>query len=141
MLCREQAAQLRRDHDRIVQAGATLALVGQGTPAESAAFARELELPYAVFADPDRIAFAAYGLMEGGPSAFLHPTAAGRAVRALLRGVGFGRPVGSIWQLPGAFVIDHTGIIRFAKPALHAADIPTTEDLLHAVQGATITAA
>ncbi len=131
---------MRRDHERIVQAGATVAVIGQGTPAESAAFSRELSLPYAVLADPDRDAFAAYGLIEGGPGAFLQPTAAGRAVWALLRGVGLGRPVGSIWQLPGAFVIDRSGIVLFAKPALHVADTPTTEDLLQAVQSATITA-
>lgn len=139
MLCREQAAQLRRDHGRVRREGAKLAVVGQGTPAEAAAFARELALPFPVLADPDREAFAAYGLIEGGPGAFLHPTAAIRVVRALLRGAGFGRPVGSTWQLPGAFVIDHEGVVRFAKPALHAADTPSTDDLLQAVRGAQTT--
>ncbi len=140
MLCREQAAQLCRDHDRVLQAGATLAVVGQGTPIESAAFERDLGLFFTVLADPDRAAFAAYGLMEGGPHAFLHPTAVGRVVWALLRGTGVGRPVGSTRQLPGTFVIDRGGIVRFAKPALHAADTPTTEDLLNAIACATITA-
>jgi len=140
MLCREQAAQLCRDHDRMVRAGATLAVVGQGNPDESATFVRDLDLPFAVLADPDRAAFATYGLMEGRPGAFIHPTALGRVLRALLRGAGAGRPVGSTRQLPGTFVIDRGGIVRFAKPALHAADTPTTEDLLNAISGATISA-
>ncbi len=130
---------MRRDYHQMHHVGASLALVSQGTPVESAAFARDMELPFPVLADPNRVAFAAYGLADGGPTAFGHPTAVLRAARALVTGVGIGRPIGSTRQLPGTFVIDRGGMVRFAKPAIHAADTPTTEDLLQAVQSAMIT--
>jgi peroxiredoxin len=125
---------LRRDHQRFLAAGTALVVVGQGTPEQTTAFVRRLGLPYPVLSDPERAAYAAYGLIEGGPKAFLTP-AAGRAfLRSLLDGAGGGRVVGNPRELGGAFVVDRAGIVRYAKPAAYAGDHASTGDLLAAVR-------
>ncbi len=127
---------MRRNHQRFLAAGGTLAVVGQGNPAQTAAFVAKLKLPYPVLADPERVAYSAYGLIEGGLGALLSP-AAGRAyLRSFLSGAGGGPTVGHPRQLPGAFVIDRAGIVRFAQPGRHAGDTPTTDELLVAVRNA-----
>jgi peroxiredoxin len=121
---------LRRHHGGFTEAGGRVVAVGQGSPAEAAGFARALELPYPVLADPARRGYAAYGLVEGGAGAFLNAATGMGVARALLRGSRGGRVVGNARQLPGAFVIDRAGIVRFATAARHAADTPSAAALL-----------
>ena len=130
MLCREQAAQLRRHHDDFNQAGGRIVAVGQGTAAETAAFASDLELPYTVLGDPDRDGYRAYGLSEGGAAQFLSLATLKGYWRAFRSGAGMTKPVGNVRQLPGAFVIDATGIVQYSHPGSHAADTPGVEELL-----------
>jgi len=126
---------LRRDHGRFIEAGLSLVLVGQGTPAETAEFGRKLDLPYPVLADDDRRAYRAYGLTEAGARQFFRPETARAFVRSLISGAGGGRPVGDVRQLGGAFVVDRAGIVRLAHPSAYPGDHPTTDDLLSAVAG------
>ena len=124
---------MRRADGRFAEAGATLVVVGQGMPKQTDEFARSLQIPYPVLADPERTAYAAYGLVEGGARAFLNP-ASGRAyLRSFVSGAGGGRPVGNPRELGGAFVVDRSGTVRFAHPARYAGDTPTTGKLLDAV--------
>jgi peroxiredoxin len=124
---------LRRAHGRFVDAGATLAVVGQGTPEQTVEFVDKLELPYPVLADPKRTAYAAYGLAAGGAKAFLNPASARAVLRSIVSGAGGGRPVGDPRELGGAFVVDRDGRIRLAHPARYAGDTPTVDELLAAV--------
>ena len=45
---------------------------------------------------------------------------------------------GSFMQMPGTFVIDDTGMVRFAHRNRHVADSPRTEALLDAIAGRAI---
>lgn len=122
--------QLRRRHDRVVKAGGRVVAVGQGTPAETTTFVSKLKLPYTVLGDPERISYRAYGLSEAGAGQFLSLTTLKGYWRALRSGAGMARPVGNVRQLPGAFVIDSMGIVRYSHPGTHAAHTPTIEELL-----------
>ncbi len=126
---------MRRDHGRFEAAGSAIVAVGQGSPDDTARFAADLELPYPVLADPDRVAYRAYGLVTGGLGALAGPAAGRGYLRAVLGGAGGGRMVGDARQLPGAFVVDQTGTLRYAHPATHAADTPSAEELLAVVTG------
>lgn len=134
MLCREQAVQLRRHHDDFTATGGRIVAVGQGTAAETASFVSELELPYTVLGDPDRAGYRAYGLTEGGASQFLSVATLKGYWRAFRSGAGMTKPVGNVRQLPGTFVVDSTGVIRYSHPGGHAADTPDAEELLTKVQ-------
>lgn len=88
-----------------------------------------MALPYPVLPDPERRGYAADGLAEGGSGAFLHAGTGLGVARAPLGGAGGGRVVGNARRLPGAFAIDRAGLVRFAKPARHAADTASAADL------------
>lgn len=134
--CRQHAAQLRRDYDRFGSAGLHLVAVGQGTPEEGAEFQRRLKLPYPILVDADRAAYRAYGLREG-TSKEMTGFAVGTAFfRSLLRGHWPGRvgTHGSVSQLPGEFLIDREGILRYAVRPNQPSDIPATDDLIAAAR-------
>ncbi len=124
---------MRRAQPRFRDAEAVLAVVGQGTPEQTAEFVGKLDLPYPVLAEPKRTAYAAYGLAVGGAKAFLNPASARTFLRSFASGAGSGRPVGDPRELGGAFVVDRRGKICLAHPARFAGDTPTVDDLLAAV--------
>jgi peroxiredoxin len=125
---------LCRHHDQFVEAGGRIVAVGQGTAAETAAFASELELPYTVLGDPDREGYRAYGLTEGGAAQFLSLSTLAGYWRAFRSGAGMTKPVGNVRQLPGTFVIDATGVVQYSHPGSHAADTPSADELLARVR-------
>ena len=92
-------------------------------------------------ADPDRSAYAAYGLIEGGAKEFLNGATARAYLRSFAGGARGGRPIGNPSELGGAFVIDHAGTVVLAHPARYAGDSPTIEDLLAAVAAVPLPAA
>jgi len=124
---------LRRDYHGFVDLGASLVAVGPATPAETAAFVRDLALPFPVLADPTLAAYRAFGLAKGTPWQVLGPAVLLAHLRGLLRGARPGRVAGDVWQLPGAFIIDRGGILRVAKPAVHVGDHLSSTELLAAV--------
>ena len=127
---------MRRDHHRLTDAGLTLALVGQGTRDETAEFVQKLKLPYLVLADDERVAYAAYGLIEAGAREFFRPETGRAYLRSVLSGAGGGKPVGNVRQLGGAFIVDRTGIVRLAHPSAYPGDHATTAALEGAVVAA-----
>jgi peroxiredoxin len=126
-------AQLRRDEHHFVDAGASLVAIGPATPAETTTFVRDLDLPFPVLADPTLAAYRAFGLAKGTPRQVLGPAVLLAHLRGLLRGARPGRVAGDVWQLPGAFIIDRDGILRFAKPARHVGDHVSSTELLDAL--------
>ena len=124
---------MRGDHGRFTDLGATVVAVGQGTAEQTRAFAHHMELPYLLLGDPARTAYAAYGLVRGTLRQLLGPAVIRVHLQGLVRGVQPGRIIGDPRQLPGAFVIDRAGMVRYAKPGKHAGDQPSTEELLRAV--------
>ena len=124
---------MRRDHARFGDLSATVVAVGQGTAAQTRAFAHHLELPYLLLGDPERTTYAAYGLNIGTLRQLLGPAVIRVHLRGLLRGSRPGRIMGDPRQLPGAFVIDRSGVVRYAKAGKHAGDHASNAELLAAV--------
>ena len=123
---------MRRARPALAAAGLDLLMVGMGTPEQTAAFARELDLPFPVLADPERAVYRAYGLPETTPRAMLRPASGKALARALLGGHRGGRPVGDPRQLGGAFVVDRQGIVRLSRPSASLGDHATVGELLAA---------
>ena len=124
---------MRRAAPELRAAGLAVAVVGMGTPEQTAAFGREVDAPFPVLADPERAAYRAYGLAELGAKEFLTLDAAKAMLGAVLRGNRGGRPVGNTGQLGGAFVIDREGTVRWAKPSASPGDHVSAAELLAAV--------
>jgi peroxiredoxin len=135
--CQAQIVGLREDRERFERTGASVILVGQGTPAECREFCDRRHVPFAVLVDPERTAFRAYELPIGRPLQVAGPRVSVAWVRTVrdpetrqrgLRG-------GSFFQMPGTFVVDPGGIIRFAHRNRHVADTPRNQALLEAIEG------
>lgn len=116
---RDRAERLRREYADYIGAGATVALIGQGEPDRTLAYAEANELPGSMWllCDPDERAYRAFGLLEGGPIEVLFDAsdehlrcepAAGASLAEQRRALG--RPVvDNPWLLPGEFVVAPDG--------------------------------
>ncbi len=63
--CKEMLAELVAAHDRITAAGLSIVVITQGTPETTALFAGEFAPGLLCLADPEKKAYAAYGLERG----------------------------------------------------------------------------
>jgi peroxiredoxin len=116
---RDRAERLRREYADYTGAGATVALIGQGEPERTLAYAAANELPESMWllCDPEERAYRAFGLLEGGPIEVLFDAsdeylrceaAAGASLSEQRRALG--RPVvDNPWLLPGEFVVAPDG--------------------------------
>jgi alkyl hydroperoxide reductase subunit AhpC len=127
---------LRRAYPDFQAAGLAVAVVGMGTPEQTAAFVREVRAPFPILADPDRAAYRAYGLVEAGAGQILSLATGKAVVGALVRGNRGGSPVGDVRQLGGAFVVGRDGTVRWAKPSAFVGDHASPEELIAAAREA-----
>ena len=69
--CQAQVVQLRDQRERFDEAGAGIVLIGQGAPADAAAFTERMRAPFDCLVDPDRSAYRAYGLVRATATQFV----------------------------------------------------------------------
>ena len=72
---------------------------------------------------------------SAGTGSFLSAKMAAKGLMAMAKGHKIGVPQGDVRQLPGVFIIDTTGHIRFSHHAANPADHPQPETLLAALDG------
>ena len=125
---------MRDDYDKFEDKGLAVAVVTQGNPAQTAELRRRYDAPLSFLADPDRKAYRAYGLESGSVAQVMGPRVMFKAALAALAGNVGGRAVGNVFQMPGTFVIDRQGVIRFCHRNRDAADNPPNQVLLAAAE-------
>jgi hypothetical protein len=128
----DRAKRLQQEHASYREAGGTVVIVGQGEPARAAAYKAKYGIPCRILCDPERRAYAAYGLLEGGPAQILFDAPedvlrcdleATKKLASARREAG--RPlVDSPWQLPGEFVVDPHGSLRLTYRYQYCEDFP-----------------
>lgn len=123
---------MRRAYPELKEKGVDVVMVGMGDPAQTAQFIRELDLPYPVLSDADRAAYRAYRTIEAGAKEFLNPKSGMSVLGAIARGNRGGKPVGSVQQLGGVYLVDPTGSLRWTKPSTYAGDHASPDDILSA---------
>ena len=97
--------------------------VGQGEPKTGKAFQILLDLPYPLLVCGDDLsAYAAYGLGRGSLSQLFGWRSWLRGAVATLQGHVVGRLTGDGFQMPGTFLIDTGGVIRFTHRHKDASD-------------------
>ena len=136
IFCREHAAQLAEVKPAFDQQGVQIVFVGMGNPAEAREFQADRNLPFEILADPDRVAYRAFGLPEGRVSQLAGPSVVGASLRAMKNGAGVGKAIGNRRQLPGTYIVDQNGSLLFARPAAHAGDIADVETIMAALKAA-----
>jgi peroxiredoxin len=121
---------LRRDYEEFKKRGAEIVVITQGNEKQTEEFCRDRRLPFPCLADPERRAFAAYSLGRGSLNQVLGPKVLLRGIQAALSGHGMGKPIGDAYQMPGVFIVDQSGTIRFIHRYRDSSDNPPNEVLL-----------
>ena len=123
---------MRDDHARFESRGAEVAVVTQGSPAQNAELATRYGAEFRFLSDPEHRAYRAYGLGRGTLAQVMSPAILLKATLSALRG-NVGRRVGDVFQMPGTFVIDRQGVVRFCHRNRDAADNPANDAVLAAL--------
>ena len=130
--CQAQVVALREDHARFADLGARIVLIGQGTPTDCAEFCSRTHVEFDVFVDPERVAFRAFGLAEGTFMQIAGPAVTLPWMKLEMKKETrqHGLRGGSFMQMPGTFLVDDAGIVRFAHRNRHVADSPRNQAML-----------
>lgn len=133
--CQAFVARLRTSADRFREAGASITLVGQGTPGGASAFTGPHRVPFPILVDLNGAAYHAYGLTDGTLAQAIDPRVWAPWIKANLSSETRqgGLQGGSFSQQPGTFIVDGLGLVRYVHRNGHAADDPDSSELLRAV--------
>ena len=132
MFCREQVAQLRDVTPQFVQKGLALAVIGNGSVAQAAAFAAAERLPFPLYTDPRLGTYQAAGLKRSIGSV-VNLDALKNSFRALRSGHHQSLVRGDAWQQGGAFVIAPGNRVLFAQRSESGGDHVDPQELLRAI--------
>ena len=62
------------------------------------------------------------------------PAAFARGLEAARKGHHIERAIGDVMQMPGTFIIDRQGVVRYARYARHSGDHPSPSELIEALR-------
>lgn len=140
----DRAERLAHEYDEYVEAGASVAIVGEGDPERGAAYAEEYDIECPILCDPDGRAHETYGLLDFTVAQTLYhlPELVDRDRRTVERVAGQKREEGlpqvdNPWQQPGEFVIDGDGVLQLTYRYQYCRDFPDPRVLATALRIAT----
>ncbi len=121
---------MRQEYDRYTAAGLEIIVIGMGSPRRTAAFRRELQLPFPMLSDPRRVSYRAFGLLKMSLRREASIASAMHFARNAVRHGGAREPDQNMVQLGGVFVVDPHGIVHYAFRSARAHEYPTAEKLV-----------
>ena len=128
---------MNRDREAFAEAGAPLAVIGQGTPANAAWFRERFGLEIDLLVDTDRLAYKAAGTKVATLGELLGPKTVLRGLRrARDSRVMQGKTVGHPAQLGGLMLVTPGGNVPWAHLSDDAGDYPPNDDVIAAVRAA-----
>ncbi len=134
--CKEMLDELVAGREKIEEAGLAIAVITQGTPETTAIFARQFAPGLLTLSDPERKAYAAYGLERGGLfQTFLNLEVLKAVARSRKKGylVDPPPPGQDAMQMSGTFIINRQGLIELPYYYDNIADHPPLDLLLDGV--------
>lgn len=141
----DRAARLRKEYSDYDKAGANVAIIGQGEPERTAAYAAKHKLPaIPILCDPELKTYEAYGIVEGkttqiffdAPEPFLDRNYEAGIQLAEARRADDRPVVDNAWLMPCEYVIDQNGEIRLAYRYNYCEDFPDPRVHLAAIREA-----
>lgn len=140
----DRAGKLRSELPDYRAVGGDVVIVGQGEPERASRYRERQQLDVAILCDPDKATYQAFGLLQGTPAQILFDAsdellrceaAAGLDLAASRHGTDRAF-VDDPWQLPGEFVVDRDGVIRYAHRYGWCEDYPDPRVHLAAIREA-----
>jgi hypothetical protein len=122
--------QLHRSKKQFEDNGFQVILIGMGTLDRTEVFKNQFSLSFPIICDPEKKLYKTYGLGRGSIVRMASPTLLLKGLKTLSHGHTPGIPRDDIMQMPGVFLIDTSGNIRFAHYSKDPSDNPSIETLL-----------
>jgi peroxiredoxin len=122
--------QLQRAKSRLEENGFSVVLVGLGTPDRAEAFKEQFSLTLPIICDPEKKLYQTYGLGRARVTGMASPAFWLRGLKTLSRGYTPGMPRDDVMQMPGVFLIDTSGSIRYAHYSKDPSDNPSIATLM-----------
>lgn len=122
-------SQLRQDYQQFKDLGAEIVVVTMGNPEQTTNFWRTYRLPFVGLCDPEQRAYRTYSLPDGDIRLLAGPGILGKTFLGFFKH-GTSKPTGSSLQMPGVFIVDQQGIVRYNHPYQSSADNPPNSLIL-----------
>ena len=122
--------QLHNAREKFSEAGFNVVLVGLGIPEQAEHFRKEFHLSFPIICDPDKELYRMFDLGRSTIMNTASPAVLLKGLRAMSQGYMPGIPRGDTMQLPGVFLIDKEGNIRYSYFSKDPSDHPSVETLL-----------
>lgn len=116
--------------EEIEAAGLRVVAVGLGQPKHARHFGQRLAPSVECVTNEEPVLHAAYGVERASLLRLVMPDAIRAGARAAARGHTQGEATGDTQRLPGTFIIDADGIVRYAHYGKYAGDNPDLPSLL-----------
>ena len=110
--------------------GLHIVAVGLGEPKHARHFGGKLAPGVECITNEQPTLHAAFGIEKGNMLRMLAPDALMAGARAARAGHSQGQATGDQQRLPGTFIIDQGGVVRYAYYGKHAGDQPELEELI-----------
>jgi peroxiredoxin len=121
---------LELHREEIEATGLRVVAVGLGQPKHARRFGDKLAPSVDCVTTEEPALHKTYGVERGNRLRMVAPDALAAGARAAARGHVQGTPTGDTQHLPGTFIVDEDGILRFAHYSKHAGDHPDLSALL-----------
>ncbi len=128
--CREWLSELEKHHGEITDAGMQSVAVAMGETKHAERYCGELAPDVTCVLQEDADPYKAYGLTQGGVKELMSFDVLKAGIRSYAKGHRQGQVMGDTRMLPGAFIVDTHGKIRYAYYGKHAGDHPPMHELL-----------
>jgi peroxiredoxin len=124
--------------DEFAARGCSVLVVSQAKPEVLARYLARQKWNVPVVCDPERAAYAAFGLERTGWLTFFKPRVLWGYLRGVLKGYRVKKPYAGedVLQLGGDFILTRERKVVFAYPSADPTDRPGVSDLLAAIRSA-----
>lgn len=116
--------------EEIEAAGLRIVALGLGEPKHARQFGDKLAPNVDCLTNEEPTLHAAFGIERGNILRLMAPDAIRAGARAASRGHSQGQATGDAQRLPGTFIIDRDGIVRYAYYGKFAGDQPELAELV-----------
>lgn len=120
-------------YDELDALNTNIVAVSFGTAFWARAWLAETQAPFPVLLDPEKESYRVYG-MERSAWKSWGPKNLWYYAKALARGEQLKEKRGNTDQMGGNFIVDASGIVRFAYPSKDPTDRPTIESMMAILQ-------
>jgi peroxiredoxin len=133
-ICQMKIGEIKRDYDRLRDAGLAVYVVLQSTPESAKEGLADNTPPFTIVCDPREKIFALYGVAPGNIFQYLAPSVLVKAMKASSRGFKHGKKEGQEMQLPAVFIVSPGETVTYAYYGKNIGDVPDNEVILNAAR-------